>query len=298
MKQTFLYILILLTATAAMGAAKKTSVDLPLGESSVRINIYENAGANITFFAPHYNERIARTVAVETSNRNGGRLVEVESTDEKGNAARYLKFQLGGKTYTIDPNRIYTDNGRRCLNLPADATETVKQFAERLLQIILPPDGRTLPSGERFVVAVHNNTDVDAKPETLKDTDLTAAAYVKIFGTHTEMRGAYEAQADGVFLSNTEPDADNFVFLSTTRYLSHFAASGFNVVAQKASARFPTAECTVDDGSLSIYSAQNEIQYICLEADNTTGAFRQKQMFEAVYALLPADNLAVNRTAK
>ena len=49
--------------------------------------------------------------------------------------------------------------------------------------------------------------------------------------------------------------------------------------------RLPSTRCTVDDGSLSVYAAQNNLEYICLEADNRTGAFRQRQMLESVYKL-------------
>ena len=139
-----------------------------------------------------------------------------------------------------------------------------------------------------FIVAVHNNTDVDGKSASVKANDLTAAAFLKATGKNNLLHGAFEAQADGVYLSKSEADADNFIFLSTPRYVGHFAELGFNVVVQKASAKFPTAECSIDDGSLSIYAAQNQIQYICLKADGAGGAFRQKQMLEAVRALLPA----------
>lgn len=281
MKSTLLIILLLLAVIATDGATRKSTLDLPLGETRIRVNIYENAGANLTFFAPHYNERIARTLARESVERNGGRLIEIESVDENGKADRYVKFIYGGKTYAVDPNRIYTKNGRRCQNFSVGAVQAVKQFADALLQIIFA-SGNT-----PFIVAVHNNRDVDGKSEAVKAVDLTAAAFLKTQGTSNLLHGAFEAQADGVYLSNTETDADNFIFLSTARYVSHFAELGFNVVVQKASAKLPSAECSLDDGSLSIYAAQNEIQYICLEADGTGGARRQTQMLEAVRALLP-----------
>jgi hypothetical protein len=286
-RNAFIFITILFAAvTSASAALRKSTINLTLGETVVKVNVYENEGASVTFFAPHHNEQTARVLAREYVERMGGRLVEVESFDEKGNAARYLKFKSGGKTYTIDPNRIYTDNGRTCA-LAAEIVETVKQFAESLLKIIFAADGRTLRESERFVVAVHNNSDVDAKAEDAKANDLTAVAFVKNTNSMFLSHGAFEEQADGVFLSNTETDADNFVFLSTTKYIGYFAEKGFNVVVQKPAARLQSKQCAVDDGSMSIYSAQNTISYICLEADGANGAFRQRQMFEAVYALLP-----------
>lgn len=287
MKRTLLFITILLASiVAASGAAQKTVVNLPLGESFVKVNVYENAGANLTFFAPHHNEQTARVLAREYIERNGGRLVEIESFDEKGNAARFLKFTFKNKTYSIDPNRIYTDNGRGC-NTAAEINEVVKTFAESLLKILFAPDGKSLRENERFIVAVHNNTDVDTKASRAKSNDLTAVAFVKSTNSMILSHGAFEEQAEGVFLSNTETDADNFIFLSTPLYIGYFAEKGFNVVVQKSASKLQSKQCTVDDGSMSVYSAQAAIQYICLEADTTTGTFRQRQMLEAVYQLLP-----------
>ena len=290
MKRAIIFITILLASiVAANAAATKTTVNLPLGETVIKVNIYENAGANITFFAPHHNEQTARLLAREYVERMGGRLVEIESFDEKGSAMRYLKFAFKGKTYSIDPNRIYTDNGRTC-NTAVETSETVKTFAENLLKILLAPDGKSLRENERFIVAVHNNTDVDAKADTAKPNDLSAVAFLKSTNSMILTHGAFEEQADGVFLSNTETDADNFIFLSTTAQIGYFAEKGFNVVVQKSAPKLQSKQCTVDDGSMSVYSAQIAVPYICLEADTVTGAIRQRQMLEAVYQLLPEPN--------
>jgi hypothetical protein len=254
MKTTLLFILFLLVSLTAHGSARKEARTLLLGETEIKINVYENAGADVTFFAPHYNEKISRLLAKESVERNGGRLIEIESIDEKGNDSRYVKFALNGNLYTIDPNRIYTENGRNCQNFAPEVAQAVKQFADRLLQIIFAADGRTLRANEHFIIAVHNNVDVDAKAESIKEKDLTAIAFVKAQSVRPEARGAFEAQADGVFLSNTETDADNFIFLSTPRYVGYFAERGFNVVVQKAPAKLQSKQCSVDDGSLSVYA--------------------------------------------
>ena len=171
----------------------------------------------------------------EIVDAKGGRLVEIESFDERGNPARYLKFQYGGKTYTIDPNRIYTDNGRICNGLRAEPVS--QSFRRQSLKILLPPEGKTLREGERFIVAVHNNVDVSARDAFAQTKDLTAAAFLRQQSTTNIAHGAFEDQADGVFLSNTETDEDNFVFLSSPAHLGFFAERGFNVVVQKASAK-------------------------------------------------------------
>lgn len=276
-----LIVMMFLTAATANAAVKKTVHDLTLGETKIRVNVYENEGAAVTFFAPHHNEQTGLGLAKEFVEKRGGRLVEVESIDAAGKPSRYLKFTYGGKTYQVDPNRIYTENGRSCA-LSTEIAPVVKIFADELLRLVLAEDGTTLRPGERYLVAVHNNTDVDAKAETAKAGDLTASAFVRSKNAHAEF---YE-QALGVYLSNMEDDADNFVFLSGPQLVGYFAERGFNAVVQKSAALLDSKRCSVDDGSLSVYSALNSVPYICLEADGVSGYLRQKQMFEAVYKLI------------
>lgn len=285
MKLAQIFIIILLIAAATEAATVKSTRKIQLGDSEISVNIYENTGANITFFAPHHNEQIGLNLAKEYVAQHGGRLIEIESVDDKGNPMRYVKFNYGGKGYSIDPNRIYTDNGRSC-NVTNEIDAIVKKFADNLLQIILAPDGKALRENERFIVAVHNNTDVSAKVAKAQTSDLTAVAFIKAQSTKNIAHGAFEAQADGVFLSNTETDEDNFIFLSTPTHIGYFAEKGFNVVVQKSAPRLQSKQCAVDDGSLSVYSAQTSIPYICLEADGVNGYDRQRQMFEAIYTLL------------
>lgn len=289
-------LVILLAAIFAGAATVKSTRKLSLGETEIKINIYENPMRRITFFAPHYNEQTAVRAARETVEASGGRFVEIESTDEKGKPSRYLKFQFGGKNYAIDPNRIYTENGRAC-NFAPEIEATVKNFAENLLQIIFSPDGKTLRENERFIVAVHNNADIDAKEKSAQNGDLTAAAYIRSSNSERIANGAYQDQAAGVYLSNTEDDTDNFVFLSTPVFINHFAEKGFNVVVQKSLSKLQTKQCSVDDGSLSVFAARENIPYINLEADLNNGFFRQKQMLEAVFALLPKAEVETNLSA-
>ena len=286
------FILILLSLAAAgpsFGAVMKTSRKMFLGETQVQVNLYENAGTGLTFIAPHYNEQTGLKLAKEYVEKYGGRLIEIESFDARGNPARYVTFTANGQSYTIDPNRIFTANGRSCAGNLTEVDSIVEAFASGVLHLLLE-GGKNLPGGERFLVAVHNNTDVDSKTETARSGDLTAYAFIKASFSSDLPHGIFQDQADGVYLSNTEDDQDNFVFLSGARYVGYFAEKGFNVVVQKSAAKLNSQKCSVDDGSLSVYSAQQNISYICLEADSATGGFRQRQMLEAVYQLAKQEN--------
>jgi len=262
----------------------KNSLTVPLGETYVKINIYERSGSNITFFSPHHNEQIALKLARTAVLERGGRLVEVESFDENGDPIRRLNFNVDGRSHSIDPNRIFTANGRNCSGLTDKAGLAIKNFAEQLLNIIFQPSAG-LPQNERMLVAVHNNSDSSEKPTGRNAADLTAISFAGEINSSQPKRTEFQDQAAGVYLSNTETDTDNFVFLSTPQYIGYFANKGFNVVVQKPLGQSDDKRCSVDDGSLSVYSAQKEILYICLEADAKNGAVRQKQMLDAIYDL-------------
>jgi hypothetical protein len=143
-----------------------------------------------------------------------------------------------------------------------------------------------LPSGEKFVVAVHNNTDVDDKAASQKSVDLTATAFVRDEQFGGISHNMFAVQAAGVYLANAETDPDNFIFLSSPRHVGFFAENNFNVVVQKSAGQLESSQCAVDDGSLSVYAGRHGIQYICLEADAANGTLRQTQMIAAVYRLL------------
>jgi hypothetical protein len=269
---------------AAKAQTRKTTQVLTLGESRVNVNVYEKDGARVTLFAPHYNEQAAIRTAKDIIEARGGRLIEIESFDVNGKPSRHVRFFLNGKNFTLDPNRIFTPNGRRCGGFTDEAETAVGKFADALSRVVFAEDGKRLREGEPFVVAVHNNTDFETRANASATRDLTAPSFLRA-QTADAAHGIFSEQADGVFLSNTEYDADNFVFLSSPTHIGFFAAQGFNVVVQTAIARVASTRCTLDDGSLSIYAAQNGAEYICLEADARNGAFRQRQMLESVYKL-------------
>jgi hypothetical protein len=293
----FLFANILFISLTAINAREvsKTTLGLPLGESVIKVNVYEKQGAQITFFAPHHNEQIALKSAKEAITQKGGRLVELESFNQNGKPERFLAFGFKGKSYRVDPNRIFTANGRRCAGFENEVNAEIENFSKRLLAIIFP-ENAFLPGGKRIVVAVHNNTDVDNKNYRQQTSDLTAPAFVKnASASRHAASGAFEAQAAGVYLSNVETDADNFILLSSPRYLGFFAENNFNVVVQKSVRQIEANQCGFDDGSLSVYAGQNDIEYICLEADAVNGGLRQKQMIAAVYVLFTKNTEAIKQ---
>ncbi|HEX8396788.1 MAG TPA: hypothetical protein VF644_05145 [Pyrinomonadaceae bacterium] len=272
-------------AAAQNNGVKKETQTLALGDSMIKINVYERKGARVTFVSPHHNEQIAVRLGREVIEKTGGRFVEIESLDENGNGQRRLNFSFKGVNYSLDPNRIFTENGRQCSHFAPEIEPIVKDFAEKFLKIILA-DGNRLREGERFLVAIHNNRDVDEQTELAqKSRDLTALSFSGGFAAMNLSQTEFHHQIEGVYLSNSEYDADNFVFVSTSALMSFFIAEGFSVVLQKPAAKLQIKSCAVDDGSLSVFAGLRNIPYINLEADAKFGEFRQRQMINAVYRL-------------
>lgn len=270
----------------AHAQAPKTVKTFRLGETAVRVNVYERAGAAVTFFSPHHNERGGREAAKEAVAARGGRFVEVEALDDAGEPVRRLRFSVGSKPYSVDPNRVFTEQGRRCLRLPADAEAAVKTFAEELLALLFVPGGTRLRAGETVFIAVHNNADVEANPAADRDRDLTAIGFLRPLKSRANFRGEFAESAAGVYLSNAEEDEDNFVLVTTPGLVTPFASRGFNVVLQRPAAQLRDGRCSMDDGSLSVHAAFSDIPYVNLEADALGGAARQRQMLDAVYEIL------------
>lgn len=298
-KIKIIYALFIVAAACSTTAAKevvaKQTRTLSLGETAIKINIYTSGKTPLTFFAPHNNEQTGLRITRELIAARGGRLIEIESRDAQGNFARRVSFAFKGKNYTVDPNRIFTENGINCEEKSAAVKEQIRNFADGLLKIILPPNGNSLAAGEEFLVAVHNNSDADDATRSAESraNDLTAQSFIKN-GRNLFSHGNFHQQAAGVYLANQETDNDNFFFLSSPEFLSFFAAKGFNAVVQKPATELNSTHCDVDDGSLSVFAGQKNISYINIEADNINGAARQRQMIEAVYELLQKNRVALS----
>ena len=226
-----------ITRPVAEGDATFVSqaITVRIGETPVELRVTERpcAGACWSAVNVHDDEDTAVEAALAEIARGGGRLVEV-----KHGGTRNLDFRLTGETFTVDPNRIFTDAGRaRTLaalsrDTPA-ARAAVAAFADTLLAVYGTPAA---------VVALHNNT----------EANYSALSY--------QAGGSEANEAEAVHLARGT-DTDDFVFVTTRALFDAVAASGFNAVLQNN--RTPT-----DDGSLSVWAAQNGRPYLNIEAQH------------------------------
>lgn len=228
--------------TASLPAGE--TVDLTLGETSVQAVIYRGKTAEPRFFNMHDDENTSVEAGRKSIAASGGILVELKHT-----GAREISFKLKGKSYKIDPNRIFTSAGiaKTLKNYGAtspDAVKAVDDFAKNLIAQFL--------AGSKTIVALHNNTE--------------NAYSIKSY----EKGGEYERDAAQVFI-NPEKDIDDFFFVTEQKHFDALKSRGYNVALQNNSA-------VTDDGSLSVYCGREKIVYVNVEAQHGREAEQLKML--------------------
>lgn len=220
-----------------------------LGSEKIKIETtcYIPCEDDIYFINVHENESTSVEAAGSVLHDIGGKMVVL-----KHNKTRYISFYIGNKKYIIDPNRIYTRKGINATlkNLGPHSAEAVKQvtlFAQHILTNFV--------KGKKLIVALHNNT----------DGNYSLASYLK--------GGSEAGNAAGVFI-NPAMDKDDFIVTTDTNIFRRIKEKNINAVLQD-NIR------AVDDGSLSIYAAKQNIPYINVEAQE--GHLKeQTAMLEAI----------------
>lgn len=210
-------------------------ISVTIGQSQVELVIYDTNVPGYTYLCLHDNEDTSPEAVLEVMKRHGGRLVELQHS-----GARNISFEMGDTVYTFDPNRIFTEKGieatlARLSVFTDEAAQAVRNFAGRILEEL------HLSEGE-MIVAVHNNT----------EGEYSILSYAA--------GGEEETNARLVHLTD-ETRADDFFFVTHPALYALIQEGGFNVVLQD-------NPHVTDDGSLSVYSAQNGIPYINVEAQH------------------------------
>lgn len=151
---------------------------------------------------------------------------------------RRVEYSNGRDHYSIDPNRIYTENGRKATlednnQLDEFGLKTSEDLAQHLIWKALKGDA---------IISVHNNT-----PD-----EYSILSYLP--------EGAEAANTGELFI-NEEADPDDFIY--TTDSLVYAAAKRdcINVILQN-------EKTVVDDGSLSVYCGMKNILYVNVETEH------------------------------
>lgn len=223
------------------GTAITETETLMLGETEVRLAMHHHGGdagdaaGTIAMLNLHDDESTSVDAALDVVRQSGGQVVELRHTGD-----RNVVFEVGGASYTADPNRMFTAAGReRTLASLSTATPealaALAAFADEVLAAYTGMD-------PAVVVTLHNNTDANYS-----------------VGSYGE-GGQYETDAEAVTL-HEGTDPDDFFFVTDRALYDAITARGFNAVLQD------NARAT-DDGSLSVWAAQNGRPYVNVEAQH------------------------------
>lgn len=150
--------------------------------------------------------------------------------------SRRVTFNVKQKSFSVDPNRIYTAKGRRLTIEPYQRyLFRSRQYAKKLAKEVLK-----LVHQYQVIVTMHNNTDVN-------------------YSIKSYLPGGDEAQNTKAVYVTNQWDVDDFVYTTEQAYFDYLKNKDVNVILQD-------NQAYVNDGSLSVYCGKKGIPYINIEA--------------------------------
>jgi len=213
---------------------KKEVFQYKLGDKTVKIVISKTSKrpSNFVYFNMHDNENTAVEATNEIIKKYGGTLIELQNDGK-----RLIKFSVKDEQFTIDPNRIFTNDGivktlKNNGEYTIEAEKETNKFAAKLKDFL---------KNVRLVIAVHNNTDENYSIKSYEDG------------------GEFEKDAKLVNIKS-EMDVDDFFFVTDKNIFKILKEKNQNVALQD------NANVT-DDGSLSVYCGNQKIPYINVESE-------------------------------
>jgi hypothetical protein len=239
------------------------------------------ANPNWAFFAPHENENVANDYVIQQIQQYGGVFVILRQDGK-----RLIHIDVEPFRVKIDPNRIFTEQGRRQniikLNPKLRTNTYVFHRALRrsaaLAQLIIKTLGGTDPS--RTWVAIHNNTQGYQGDNKQGIGDISIKRYQQKLSEGAQYL---------IEVSHNKGDEDDLFFVTEKQDFTAMQQVGWNVVLQHPQVVSDPKE---DDGSLSVYAQKLGIRYINIEAERNSAEIgedhlvEQKQMVDFVFSLL------------
>lgn len=238
-----------------------------------------SANSNLTVFAPHENENVVNDYVSNKVTKYGGVFVILRQNKE-----RWIRFNIEPFEVKIDPNRIFTEQGRRRNILkhnPKLRTNTyvfhrAMLLSKRLAKLIVHNMGGLNPS--RTWLAIHNNTHGYQGDNKQGRGDISIQLYQQKMANNASFIKA---------VSKQNGDEDDLFFVTHQRDFNTLQQSGWNVVLQHPKV---VTNPTLNDGSLSVYAQKSGIRYINIEAERSTYNFgenhlvKQQQMLDFVFS--------------
>jgi hypothetical protein len=208
-------------------------VDFRVGDTTIHAVVHQKHKERPVMLNVHDDEDTSVEAGKVNLNSYGGRIIELVHSSK-----RLITFDFQGRSYTFDPNRIFSDAGIKATlqkhsTYSEAAHEEIKWFANQYLKHFHLDE-------EPVIIALHNVSDENFSIETFAPggwlSDGIAEAHV-----------------------NAAHSKHDFFFVTDARFYAYLKNRNFNVVLQD-------NDAVPDDGSLSVYFAQRNIPYINVEA--------------------------------
>ena len=211
-----------------------------------------NPWPDIVWVHVHDNEETARQAALLTLNQiKQGCLV-----DFRHDGSREISIKKAEVSYHFDPNRIFTESGRNnavkclrgnCAGAREELGQEVRSFLDQYL------------IHAKLIVALHNN----------HPGGLSIRNYVP---------GGSMAQTMSQVAVSPDKDPHDFFYVTSRQAFDFLSGRNFNVVLQN-------NQDVHDDGSLSVWAARQQIDYINAEG-GAGNLISQMAMLAAVRAYM------------
>lgn len=211
---------------------RSTTAFYKLGNKNIPILFQQYGNSqDIVCINLHDDEKTSVSAARKFLEKNGGLLVKIQNNDE-----RLIRFRYRNHAYTIDPNRIFSNEGilnnlEKLRNRSTEALEEVEKFGAYILSLV--------PDSSKIILALHNNT----------NGGYSAKSYLQ--------GASMENDAKEVYI-NPLLDPDDFVFTTDSTVYYKMKEWKFNSILQH-------NENAVKDGSLSVYYGEMNRRYINIE---------------------------------
>ena len=151
---------------------------------------------------------------------------------------RRVFFEMNNILFNIDPNRMFTDAGRKKTLLMGEKWSNEAQKAVQIFSM----DVLRHVKDAKVIVALHNNT-------------------ANNYSIQSYMQDSSEAQNTAALFINPKMDPDDFIYTTHRDFFEYFKSKKVNAILQDNS-RF------VDDGSLSVYCGIHSLPYINIETEH------------------------------
>jgi hypothetical protein len=260
-------------------------------QPNIKLEVIGQAATNpnLALFAPHENENVANDYVIQQIIERSGVFVILRQDGK-----RLIRFDIEPFEVEIDPNRIFTELGRRkniIKHNPTLRTNTyvfhrAMRLSAALAKLIVNSLGGAEPSSTWL--AIHNNTQGYSGDNKQGMGNISILQY-------------QQKLADGaafiMAVSQQHGDEDDLFFVTEHQDFNALQQSGWNAVLQHPRV---VTDPTQDDGSLSVYAQKSGIRYINIEAERSTDNFgenhlaEQQQMLDYVLNRLLSKNTKIN----